>query len=71
METISNTIKKTVGIVPSPDDKNCIIRLTVQVMPYGYGKKGSMSLAARLALGTPENHFEIDEEQTYGEVYRL
>lgn len=68
METITNTIKKTVGITPSPDDQNRIIRLACQVQPYGYGKKGSDSLAARLALATPENKFEIDENQTYGEV---
>jgi len=71
MENISNTIKKAVGIVPSPDDTNRIIHLACQVMPYGYGKKGSISLAARLALGTPENHFEIDENQTYGEVHLI
>ena len=39
-----------------------------QVQPYGYGKKGSKSLAARLALATPENNFKVNEEQTYGEV---
>jgi hypothetical protein len=68
METITNTIKKTVGITPSPDDQNRLIRLACQVQPYGYGKKGSNSLAARLALSTPENNFKIDENQTYGEV---
>jgi hypothetical protein len=68
MEGISNTVKKAIGVVPSPDDKNRVIRLKCQVMPYGYGKKGSLSLAARLAIGTPENNFQIDEEQTYGEV---
>jgi hypothetical protein len=70
METVLNAVKKSIGITPSPDDRNRLIRLAVQVQPYGYGygKKGSKSMAARLALGTLENNFEIDEEQTYGEV---
>jgi len=68
METITNAIKKAVGITPSPDDQNRIIRLACQVQPYGYGKKGSNSLAAKFALATPENNFKIDENQTYGEV---
>jgi hypothetical protein len=33
--------------------------------------KGPLSLAARLATGTPENDFEIDEKQTYAEVCRI
>jgi hypothetical protein len=69
METITNAIKKTLGITPSPDAENKIIRLACQVQPYGYGKKGSNSLAARFALATPENDFQINEEQTYGEVH--
>lgn len=44
------------------------IRLTVSVLPYPYGKKGSDSLAARFATATPENNFKIDEDQPYGEV---
>lgn len=68
METITNAIKKSVAITPSPDDQNRIIRLACQVQQYGYGKKGSNSLAARFALATPENNFKIDENQTYAEV---
>ncbi|KAH8155672.1 uncharacterized protein LAJ45_00682 [Morchella importuna] len=45
------------------------IRLTVAVLPYPYGKKGSDSLAARFATATPENNFEIDENQPYGEIW--
>lgn len=44
------------------------VRLTASVLPYPYGKKGSDSLAARLATATPENNFKIDEDQPYGEV---
>jgi hypothetical protein len=68
METVVNSVKGAIGVIPSPDDTNRIIRLAVQVQPYGYGKKGSNSLAARLAVATPENNFEIDENQSYGEV---
>ena len=56
------------GNNPSPDAENKIIRLACEVQPYGYGKKGSNSLAARFALATPENDFKLNEEQTYGEV---
>jgi hypothetical protein len=68
MESVVNAVKGTIGIIPSPDDTNKLIRLAVQVQPYGYGKVGSNSLAARLAVATTENDFKIDESQPYGEV---
>lgn len=37
-------------------------------IPSPYGKKGSNSLAARLASQITENKFSIDEEEFYGEV---
>jgi hypothetical protein len=63
-----NAVKSTIGITPSPDDTNRLIRLAVQVQPYGYGKVVSNSLAARLVVATLENKFKIDESPPYGEV---
>lgn len=60
---------KRLVMASSPDETNRIIRLAVTLQEYGYGKRGSKSIAARLATGTPENKFDIDENQPYAEVY--
>ncbi|KAL7275195.1 hypothetical protein RUND412_001872 [Rhizina undulata] len=45
------------------------LRLRCPVKPCPYGKKGSQSLVARFAAATPENNFQIDESQPYGELW--
>lgn len=64
---IPNSHSKENDGVKNMTDSN-FIRLTVSVLPYLYGKKGTDSLAARFATATPENNFKIDEDQPYGEV---